>query len=137
VVGECLVDVLWQTPELECVHDPHRSDDDGPDLANGDDRRQRGTGVGQSKDAKRHFGQQRLDLPVRVDVPAERLPAEIEASAYFVVAEALTNVVKHSHAGHAEVTGSLEDGMLRIEVRDNGAGGADPMVRGWWGCATG
>ena len=41
----------------------------------------------------------RLDLPVRVDVPAERFPAEIEASAYFIVAEALTNVVKHAHAG--------------------------------------
>jgi PAS domain S-box-containing protein len=72
----------------------------------------------------------RLDLPVRVDVPAERLPAEIEASAYFVVAEALTNVVKHSHAGGAEVTASREDGMLRIEVRDNGAGGADPDGHG-------
>jgi len=67
----------------------------------------------------------RLDLPVRVDVPAERLPAEIEASGYFIVAEALTNVVKHSQAAHAEVTASLEDGMLRIEVRDKGAGGAD------------
>jgi signal transduction histidine kinase len=67
----------------------------------------------------------RLDLPVRVDVPAERLPAEIEASAYFIVAEALTNVVKHSQAGRAEVTASLEDGTLRIEVRDNGAGDAD------------
>ena len=72
----------------------------------------------------------RLDLPVRVDVPAERLPAEIEASAYFIVAEALTNVVKHSHAGRAEVTASLEDATLRIEVRDNGAGGADPDGHG-------
>jgi signal transduction histidine kinase len=72
----------------------------------------------------------RLDLPVRVDVSAERLPAEIEASAYFVVAEALTNVVKHSHAGRAEVKASREDGMLRIEVRDNGAGGADPDGQG-------
>jgi signal transduction histidine kinase len=72
----------------------------------------------------------RLDLPVRVDVVAERLPAEIEASAYFIVTEALTNVVKHSHAGRAEVTASLEDGMLRIEVRDNGAGGADPAGHG-------
>ena len=72
----------------------------------------------------------RLDLPVRVDVPAERLPTEIEASAYFIVAEALTNVVKHSHAGRAEVTASREDGMLRIEVRDNGAGGADPDGHG-------
>jgi PAS domain S-box-containing protein len=73
---------------------------------------------------------ERLDLLVRVDVPAERLPAEIEASAYFIVAEALTNVVKHAHAGRAEVTGSLEDGMLRIEVRDDGAGGADPDGHG-------
>ncbi len=72
----------------------------------------------------------RLDLPVAIDVPAERLPAEIEASAYFIVAEALTNVVKHSHAERAEVTGSLEDGMLRIEVRDDGAGGADPDGHG-------
>jgi PAS domain S-box-containing protein len=72
----------------------------------------------------------RLDLPVRVDLPAERLPAEVEASAYFIVAEALTNVVKHSHAGHAEVTASLEDEMLRIEVRDNGTGGADPDGHG-------
>ena len=72
----------------------------------------------------------RLDLPVRVDVPAERLPAEIEASAYFIVAEALTNVVKHAHAGRAEVAASLEDGMLRIDVRDNGTGGADPDGHG-------
>ena len=68
----------------------------------------------------------RLDLPVRVDVPAERLPGEIEASAYFIVAEALTNVVKHAHAGRAEVTASREDGMLRVEIRDDGAGGAEP-----------
>jgi PAS domain S-box-containing protein len=72
----------------------------------------------------------RLNLPVRVDVPSERLPAEIEASAYFIAAEALTNVVKHSHAASAEVTASLEDGMLRIGVRDNGAGGADPDGHG-------
>ncbi|MEA2443797.1 MAG: hypothetical protein QOJ12_1089, partial [Thermoleophilales bacterium] len=75
----------------------------------------------------------RLNLPVRVDVPAERLPAEIEASAYFIVTEALTNVVKHAHAGCAEVTASLEDGMLRIEVRDNGVGGADPDGHGLLG----
>jgi GAF domain-containing protein len=75
----------------------------------------------------------RLNVPVRVDVAAERLPAEIEASAYFIVAEALTNVVKHSHAERAEVTASLEDGMLRIEVRDNGAGGADPDGHGLLG----
>jgi len=73
---------------------------------------------------------ERLDLPVDLDVPAARFPREIEASAYFIVAEALTNVVKHSHAGRAEVTACLDDGMLRIEVRDNGAGGADPDGHG-------
>src|SRR4051794_7277531 len=72
----------------------------------------------------------RLDIPVEVDVAAERLPAEIEASAYFVVAEALTNVVKHAHAGRAEVRASVEDGLLVLEVRDDGAGGADPNGHG-------
>jgi signal transduction histidine kinase len=72
----------------------------------------------------------RLDLPVRVDIPAERFPLEIEASAYFIVAEALTNVVKHSHAEHAEVRASVEDGMLHVEVRDDGIGGADPSGHG-------
>jgi signal transduction histidine kinase len=73
---------------------------------------------------------ERLDLPVGVDLPAERLAAEVEASAYFIVAEALTNVMKHARAGRAEVTVSPEDGMLRIEVRDDGAGGADPHGHG-------
>jgi signal transduction histidine kinase len=72
----------------------------------------------------------RLDLPVEVDVPAERFPAEIEASAYFIVAEALTNVVKHAHAGRADVRASVEAGMLHVEVRDDGIGGADPGGHG-------
>jgi signal transduction histidine kinase/PAS domain-containing protein len=72
----------------------------------------------------------RLDLPVHADVPAERLPAEIEASAYFIVAEALTNVVKHAQAGRAEVRASVQDGMLRVEVQDDGIGGADPNGHG-------
>jgi signal transduction histidine kinase/PAS domain-containing protein len=72
----------------------------------------------------------RLDLPVEVDVPAERFPAEMEASAYFIVAEALTNVVKHAHAERAEVKASVNDGVLRVEVRDDGIGGADPGGHG-------
>ena len=68
----------------------------------------------------------RLGLPVEVEVPAERFPAEIEASAYFIVAEALTNVVKHAKAERGEVRAFVEDGTLRIEIRDDGAGGADP-----------
>jgi signal transduction histidine kinase/CHASE3 domain sensor protein len=77
----------------------------------------------------------RLDLPVHVDVPAERFPAEIEATAYFVIAEALTNVVKHSQAERAEVRASVHDRNLRIEVRDDGAGGADPDGHGLVGMA--
>jgi signal transduction histidine kinase len=53
-----------------------------------------------------------------------RLPAAVEATAYFVVAEALTNVVKHSGAAHATVMARVEDSTLRIQVRDDGAGGA-------------
>jgi GAF domain-containing protein len=72
----------------------------------------------------------RLDLPVQVHVPTERFPAEIEASAYFIVAEALTNVVKHSTATRAEVGASVADGMLQLEIRDDGIGGADPDGHG-------
>jgi signal transduction histidine kinase len=68
----------------------------------------------------------RVDLPVEVDVTAERFPAEIEASAYFIVAESLTNVVKHAHAERAAVQASVRDGTLHVEVRDDGIGGADP-----------
>jgi signal transduction histidine kinase len=66
----------------------------------------------------------RLRVPVDVAVPGERLPPEIEASAYFVVAEALTNVVKHSRAQSAEINASVEDSVLHVEVRDDGVGGA-------------
>ena len=66
----------------------------------------------------------RLHMPVSVDVPSGRFPAEIEASAYFVVAEALTNVSKHSGARSADVTAWIEDSVLRVDVRDDGVGGA-------------
>ena len=66
----------------------------------------------------------RVSLPVTVDVSAERLATAIEATAYFVVAEALTNAVKHSRADNAEVKARVEDGALRVEVRDDGIGGA-------------
>jgi PAS domain S-box-containing protein len=77
----------------------------------------------------------RLDLPVDVDLPESPLPREIEASAYFVIAEALTNVVKHAHAESAAVKGSIEDGLLRVEVRDDGIGGADRNGHGLVGLA--
>jgi signal transduction histidine kinase len=66
----------------------------------------------------------RLRVPVSVDVPDERFPPEVEASAYFVVAEALTNVVKHSGARSAEVRAWEEGAVLHVDVRDDGVGGA-------------
>ena len=67
--------------------------------------------------------------PVPVDVaglPNERLPEPVEAAAYFVVAESLTNVAKYAGATHAEVRVGRENGYALIEVRDDGVGGADP-----------
>ncbi len=69
----------------------------------------------------------RVPLPVRltVDLPS-RPPAAIEAVAYFVVSEALTNVVKHAHASQAEVFVQSAGGRLHVIVSDDGAGGAEP-----------
>jgi signal transduction histidine kinase len=69
-----------------------------------------------------------VDLPIPVDlrVTAPRLPAQIETTAYFVVAEALTNVVKHANASRAAVTVAVQRDSLSIDVHDDGAGGADP-----------
>jgi len=72
----------------------------------------------------------RLAVPADVGIPPERWPAEIEASAYYIVAEALTNVIKHARATHTGVSASVHDGVLRIEVRDDGVGGADPRRPG-------
>jgi signal transduction histidine kinase len=66
----------------------------------------------------------RVSLPVTVDVSVERLPAGLEATAYFVVSEALTNVVKHARADSARVTARVEHRELRVEIRDDGVGGA-------------
>jgi signal transduction histidine kinase len=65
-------------------------------------------------------------LPVELvsDVP-ERLPAAVESAAYFAVAEALTNVIKHSGARHVWIDLAHADGLVRAEVRDDGVGGAD------------
>jgi signal transduction histidine kinase len=68
----------------------------------------------------------RARVPVSVEVLSERLPPAIEASAYFVVAEALTNVAKHSGAERADVRVWADDGELHIDVRDDGVGGARP-----------
>ena len=69
----------------------------------------------------------RAPLPVDVDrLPGERLPEAVELAAYFVVAEALTNVAKYAHASRASVSVERSNGRLVVAVRDDGVGGADP-----------
>jgi signal transduction histidine kinase len=71
----------------------------------------------------------RTPIPVDLtEMPAERLPASVEAAAYFVVAESLTNVAKYAHAARASVSVARDDGFAVVEVRDNGVGGADPRA---------
>jgi signal transduction histidine kinase len=67
-----------------------------------------------------------VTLPVTIDVTPERLPPPLEATAYFIVAEALTNTVKHAQADSARISAVVDDGVLRLEVRDDGIGGATP-----------
>jgi signal transduction histidine kinase len=72
---------------------------------------------------------ERAPLPVSLDqMPAERLPAPVEAAAYFVVAEALTNVVKYAGASTAAVRIRRNGAYAVVEVRDDGVGGADPTI---------
>ena len=69
--------------------------------------------------------EERLPLPVEITVTDERLDQHLEATAYFIVSEGLTNVVKHARASRASATVELRDGVLRIEITDDGTGGAD------------
>jgi signal transduction histidine kinase len=71
----------------------------------------------------------RAPLPVEVaETPAGRLPDRVESAAYFVVAEALTNVAKYAQATQACVNVRRDDGMVLVEVSDDGVGGADPAT---------
>ncbi len=66
-------------------------------------------------------------IKVRIEeVPCERFTPRAEAAAYFVVAEALTNVARYAEAGEAVVIVRCEHGHLHVEVRDDGRGGAEP-----------
>ena len=76
-----------------------------------------------------------VPVNVRVDLP-ERPPAAVEAIAYFVVAEALTNIAKHAHAAHAEVSVSRSGDLLLVVITDDGTGGADPAGQGLSGLAA-
>jgi PAS domain S-box-containing protein len=70
---------------------------------------------------------ERAALPVElVELPAERLPAAVEAAAYYVVSEALANATKHSRASFVSVRVAAGGATTAVEVVDDGVGGADP-----------
>lgn len=70
---------------------------------------------------------ERCLVPVTIDFQlSRRLPTPVESTAYFVVAEALANVTRHSHASRVEVTGRLQGQRLTLTIVDDGQGGADP-----------
>jgi GAF domain-containing protein len=77
----------------------------------------------------------RMPVPVENAVSVGRLHAAVEATAYFVVAEALTNIAKHARAGRSSVAARVEDGALQVQVRDDGVGGARPDGSGLIGLA--
>jgi signal transduction histidine kinase len=78
----------------------------------------------------------RAPLPVEIDSSLDgRLPGPVESAAYFVIAEALTNVVRHSGADRAEIDIRRDNGRLLVEVSDDGAGGADRTGSGLRGLA--
>jgi signal transduction histidine kinase len=69
----------------------------------------------------------RAPLPVELEVRrSRRLPESVEVACYYVVSEALVNVVKHADASVAWVALEVRDDTLELEIRDNGFGGADP-----------
>ena len=70
---------------------------------------------------------QRAGVPVELTMvlPPERLPMGVEAAAYFVVSEALTNVARYAEASHAWVSVTESDGQVDVAIRDDGVGGAE------------
>jgi signal transduction histidine kinase len=76
-----------------------------------------------------------VPVTVSVELPS-RPPAAIEAIAYFVVAEALTNIAKHARAYHARILVVRVDDQLSVEITDDGVGGADPAGQGLSGLAA-
>ena len=65
-------------------------------------------------------------VPVEVVAPGAKLPAEVEAVAYFLCSEALANITKHASASRVSVSVTTGAGRVRVEIEDDGLGGADP-----------
>jgi signal transduction histidine kinase len=69
----------------------------------------------------------RSSVPVQLQMEVEgRLPERVEVAGFYVVAEALTNVAKHASASLVQIEIDADDGLLRLAIRDDGIGGADP-----------
>jgi signal transduction histidine kinase len=68
----------------------------------------------------------RAPVPVEIDAPTAKLPPSVEAAAYYVVSEALANVIKYAQASAVTVTVNQMNGYAQVEVADDGVGGADP-----------
>ena len=73
---------------------------------------------------------ERLPLAIHLDVAPDRVPATVEAAAYFTACEALTNAVKHAGASQVSVVVRVTATHLEMEIADDGAGGADPAGNG-------
>ena len=70
----------------------------------------------------------RLPIPVEIETPEVELPQAVEAAAYYVIAEALANVIKYARASVVDVRVTSNEDSAQVEVVDDGVGGADPAA---------
>ena len=68
----------------------------------------------------------RTPFPVELKADEGRLPSQVEATAYFLACEALANCVKHAAASRAKIRAQRHNGLLVVEIEDDGVGGANP-----------
>jgi signal transduction histidine kinase len=119
-------------PDLAQVHEELRTVGSGLDDVL-DDLREISRGIHPAILAEGGLGPALRTLARRSSVPVElklradeRLPERVEVAAYYVVSEALTNVAKHANASTVHVDVDATDGLVRLAIRDDGVGGADP-----------
>lgn len=70
----------------------------------------------------------RSPIPVEIVCTGDRWPGAVEAAAYFICSEALTNVAKYARAGRATIEATADEDVLRIVIADDGVGGASPTA---------
>jgi signal transduction histidine kinase len=77
----------------------------------------------------------RTPVPIKIAISDQRFPPDLEAAAWFIACEAMANAVKHAYPSAIEVDVAARDGLLIVEVRDDGIGGARPAGHGLRGIA--